>query len=53
MALKGFNVLMQAEDATGECFITWGVIAADADAAIKLAEGAAFAEGFWLSLIHI
>ena len=47
MALKGFNVLMQAEDATGECFITWGVIAADADAAIKLAEGAAFAEGFW------
>ncbi len=47
MALKGFNVMMQAEDATGECFLTWGVIAADADAATKLAEGAAFAEGFW------
>ena len=30
MALKGFNVMLQAEDAVGECFVSYGVIAADA-----------------------
>ena len=47
MALKGFNVLLQVEDAVGDCFVTYGVVAADADAAGRLAEGAAQAEGFW------
>jgi len=47
MALKGFNVLLQVEDAVGDCFVTYGVVAADADAAARLAEGAAQAEGFW------
>ncbi|MFY0636591.1 hypothetical protein [Maricaulis maris] len=47
MALKGFNVMLQAEDAVGECFVSYGVIAADADAAARLAEGAAQSEGFW------
>lgn len=47
MALKGFNVMLQAEDAVGACFVAYGVIAADADAASRLAEGAAQAEGFW------
>lgn len=47
MSLYGFNVLLQAEDAVGECFLTYGVVAADPDAAGKLAEGAALAEGFW------
>ena len=47
MALMGFNVMLQAEDAVGECFVSYGVVAADADAAAKLAEGAALSEGFW------
>ena len=47
MALKGFNVLLEAEDAVGALFVTYGVIAADAEAAGRLAEGAAQAEGFW------
>ena len=52
MALKGFNVMLQAEDAVGECFVSYGVIAADADAAGKLAEGAAQAEGFWSMVLE-
>lgn len=47
MALKGFNVMLQAEDAVGECFVSYGVVAADSDSAAKLAEGAALSEGFW------
>lgn len=47
MALKGFNVMLQVEDAVGPCFVTYGVVAADADLAGRLAEGAAQAEGFW------
>ncbi|MHA6288901.1 hypothetical protein [Maricaulis sp. CAU 1757] len=47
MVLKGFNVMLQVEDAVGACFVTYGVVAADEGAAIKLAEGAAQSEGFW------
>ncbi|WP_339738706.1 hypothetical protein [uncultured Maricaulis sp.] len=47
MALTGFNVLVQVEDAVGEGFVTYGVVAADKDQACKLAAGAAQAEGFW------
>ena len=47
MSLKGFNVMLQAEDAVGVCFVSYGVVAADADAAARLAEGAALSEGFW------
>jgi hypothetical protein len=47
MALTGFNVLVQIEDAVGEGFVTYGVVAADKDQACKLAAGAAQAEGFW------
>lgn len=46
-ALRGFNVLLQVEDAVGLCFVTYGVSARDADEAAKLAAGAAMAEGFW------
>ena len=27
MALKGFNVMLQAEDAVGPCFVAYGVVA--------------------------
>ena len=47
MALTGFNVLVQVEDAVGEGFVTYGIVAADKDQACKLALGAAQAEGFW------
>lgn len=47
MALKGFNVMLQAEDAVGFCFFTYGVVASDEGQAGKLAEGSAQAEGFW------
>jgi hypothetical protein len=47
MALKGFNVMLQAEDGIGPCFVAYGVVAPDADQAGRLAEGAAQAEGFW------
>ena len=45
--LLGFNVMLKAEDARGECFLAYGCAARDADEAAKLAEGAASAEGFW------
>jgi hypothetical protein len=47
MALIGFNVLLQLEDAVGECFVSYGVVAQDGVQAGKLAEGAALSEGFW------
>jgi hypothetical protein len=47
MALTGFNVMLEAEDAVGACFVTYGVIAGDEAEAGRLAEGAAQAEGFW------
>jgi len=47
MALNGFNVMVQAEDAVGACFITYGVIAGDAAQAERLVAGAAQAEGYW------
>jgi hypothetical protein len=45
--LLGFNVMLKAEDAHGECFLAYGCAARDADEAARLAEGAASAEGFW------
>lgn len=45
--LLGFNVMLKAEDARGECFLAYGCAARDADEAARLAEGAASAEGFW------
>lgn len=47
MALCGFNVMLEAEDAVGECFVSYGVVAENADQAGQLAEGAAQSEGFW------
>ena len=47
MSLKGFNVMLIAEDAVGTCFVTYGVVAGTAELAARLAEGAAQAEGFW------
>lgn len=47
MALQGFNVMIQAEDAVGACFITFGVVAEDEAQAAILAAGAAQAEGYW------
>ncbi len=45
--LLGFNVMLQAEDDRGTCFLAYGCAARDADEAAKLARGAALAEGFW------
>lgn len=45
--MKGFNVMVLAEDAVGACFITFGVVAADETQAATLASGAAQAEGYW------
>jgi len=47
MSLFGFNVMVQAEDAVGACFITFGVIAGDEQQAGMLAAGSAQAEGYW------
>lgn len=47
MSLSGFNVMVQAEDAVGACFITFGVIAGDEQQAAMLAAGSAQAEGYW------
>jgi len=45
--LKGFNVMLQAEDATGLCFVAYGAAARNADEAGRLVSGAASADGFW------
>ncbi len=45
-ALKGFNVLLQAEDDAGVFFITLGCAAADVGQAEQLALGQAQAEGW-------
>lgn len=45
--LLGFNVMVQAEDAQGVCFLAYGCAARDADEAVKLVVGAASSEGFW------
>jgi hypothetical protein len=45
--LLGFNVMLQAEDDRGVCFLAYGCAARNADEAAKLAVGAASAEGFW------
>ncbi|MBR9824299.1 MAG: hypothetical protein GYB36_00675 [Alphaproteobacteria bacterium] len=45
--MKGYNVMVLAEDAVGACFITFGVVAADDAQAATLALGAAQAEGYW------
>lgn len=47
MTLSGFNVMVQAEDAVGACFITYGVIAGDEQQAAMLASVSAQAEGYW------
>ena len=47
VALKGFNVMLQAEDDRGLCFVAYGVSARHADEAAQLASGAASADGFW------
>ena len=47
MSLSGFNVMVQAEDAVGACFIMFGVIAGDEQQAGMLAAGSAQAEGYW------
>jgi len=45
--LKGFNVLLQAEDDHGLCFVAYGAAARDAEEAGRLVCGAASADGFW------
>lgn len=45
--LHGFNVMLQAENERGVCFLAYGCAARDADEAARLAQGAAQAEGFW------
>lgn len=39
--------MILAEDAVGDCFITYGVIASDESQAGLLAAGSAQAEGYW------
>lgn len=39
--------MILAEDAVGDCFITYGVIASDENQAGLLAAGSAQAEGYW------
>lgn len=46
-SLHGFNVMLQAEDARGVCFLAYGCAAHDAEEAARLVRGAAQAEGFW------
>lgn len=52
MSLSGFNVMVQAEDAVGACFITFGVIAGDEQQAGMLAAGSAQAEGYWSVVVE-
>ncbi|MCG8443582.1 MAG: hypothetical protein MI723_17395 [Caulobacterales bacterium] len=46
-ALRGYNVLLQAEDDAGLFFVAYGCVAHDPDHARALAQGAAQAEGCW------
>ena len=46
-ALRGYNVLLQAEDNAGMFFVAYGCAARDADEAAALAEAELETEGCW------